>query len=131
MQNKLFKKNIRVVIPFKNEEDDDFIEIKNANEYVIQKIKTKIIDRINGNDDFDNNDILEYLIKELTNVKLNMSLKELLNQDISYECKIMLYHITEIFNEIQEEILCLVKLELMSKKVSKLEEDVIVEMQQV
>ncbi|GAA0701274.1 hypothetical protein GCM10008904_07260 [Paraclostridium ghonii] len=119
------------MIPFKDEEEECFIEIKNPTEDIIKNIKEKIISRINRNEDFDNNDIIEYLIKELTNIKLTMSLQALLTQDISYECKMMLYYITEIYNEIQTEILCMVKMELMTQKLKKLKEEVALDMQQV
>lgn len=127
----LIKGNVRVVIPFKDSELHEFIEIKNPNEYIIKNIKTRVIDRINGKDDFDNSEILEYLIKELTNVKLDKTINELLLEDLSHECKMLLYHITDIYNEMQEEILCVVKMDLAKKKITKLEEELVAEMQQV
>jgi hypothetical protein len=131
MLNKLLKNKVRVVIPFKDEDEDYFIEIKTPTEAIIKTVKERVINRVNGNEDFDNNEILEYLINELTNIKLTTNLQDLLSQDISHECKMMLYHITEIYNEIQTEIMCMVKMELMNKKVKKLEEEVVLEMQQV
>lgn len=131
MLNKLLKNKVRVVIPFKDEDEDCFIEIKNPTENLIKTIKKRVINRIDGKEDFDNNDILEYLIKELTNIKLTTGLQDLLTQDMSHECKMMLYHITEIYNEIQTEILCMVKMELMNKKIKNAEEEIVLEMSQV
>lgn len=131
MLNKLLKGKVRVVIPFKDEDNYDFIEIKNPSEKIIKDIKTRIVNRVNGKDDFDNNEMLEFLIKELTNVNLNIKLEELIMQDISHECKMMLFHITEIYNEIQTEVLSIIKMELSSKRVKKLEEEITLEMHQV
>lgn len=131
MLNKLLKNKIRVIIPFKDEDSTDYIEIQNPQENVIKHVKERVIKRINGEDDFDNGEILDYLIKELTNVTLEESINDLLLKDLSYECKMLLYHITDIYNEIQSEILCLAKIEIAKKRVEKLEEEVVVEMQQV
>lgn len=131
MLDKLLKNKVRVIIPFQNEDVTDYIEILNPNEDVIKHIKERVISRINGEDDFSNSDILDYLIKQLTNVKLEMSIDDLLLEDLSHECKMLLYHITDIYNEIQNEILCVAKMDIARQKIEKLEEEVAIEMQQV
>lgn len=131
MINKLIKSKVRVIIPFKEDDLDEFIEIRNPKEYVIKKVKERLINRIEGRDDFDNNEILEYLIKELTNIELNEPLNDLLKKDISFECKMMLFHISEIYNEIQQEMLSMMKLDIMNRKAIELEKEVALEMSQV
>lgn len=132
MNQKLFKKSTRVIIPFKEDENDEYIEVKNPKEYTIKKVKERIINRIDGKDDFDNNEILEFLIKELTNVELECSLDELLErEELSFECKSMLYHITDIYHEIQQECLMFIKMDLMAKKSKKIEDEVVIEMGQL
>lgn len=129
--NKLLRKNVRTIIPFKEDENEDYIEIKNPKEYVISKVKERIVNRIDGKDDFKDAEILEFLIKELTNIELNESLDSLLEKDLSMECKVMLFHITEIYHEIAQESMNQMKMQLIEKKTKKLEEEVVLEMSQM
>lgn len=129
--DKLLRKNVRVIIPFKEDEQDEFIEIKNPKPYVIKKVKERLINRINGKEKFNDSEILEFLINELTNIELNIGLEELLNQEISFECQMMLYHITDIFHEISQEMIMMMKMELTEKKTKKLENEVALEMSQI
>lgn len=130
-QQNLLRKNVRVIIPFKEEEVEQFIEIKNPKPYTVKVIKERLVKRINGEETFTDGEILEFLIKELTNVELEYSLDELLDQDISFECKMLIYHITEIYHEIFQEMLVMMKLDLTEKKTRKMEEEVVLEMSQV
>lgn len=130
-QQNLLRKNVRVIIPFKEEEVEQFIEIKNPKPYTVKVIKERLVKRINGEETFTDGEILEYLIKELTNVELEYSLDELLDQDISFECKMLIYHVTEIYHEIFQEMLVMMKLDLTEKKTRKMEEEVVLEMSQV
>lgn len=131
MNKKLFKNKTRILIPFKEDDNEEYIEIKNPKEYTIKKVKERIINRINKKDNFDNNEILEYLINELTNIELDMPLEKLLKEDLSFECKVMLYHIMDIYNEISQECMMLMKMELTQKKTKKLEEEIISEMSSI
>lgn len=131
MQDRLFRKSVRVVIPFKDDETNEFIEIRNPDNHLSKKIRQRLVDRINGKDEFTNNEILEYLISELTNVKLNMTLEQLLEEDMSFECKMLLFHITEIYDEIQTEMLYMMKMDIMAKKNKNLEEEFVSELKQV
>lgn len=128
---KLLRKNVRVIIPFKEDEQEEFIEVRNPKPFIVKKVKERLLNRINKKEDFKDEEILEFLIKELTNIELNEPLSELVKKDISFECEIMLYNITEIFHEISQEMMIMMKMDLMEKKTKKLENEVILEMSQI
>lgn len=127
MINKLLKKEIRTMIVLEGEENE-YIEIKNPNEEVIKYVKENLLNKINNKEHIEENEMLEYLIKTLTNAELTIPLNELLSMELSMECKVMMYHITNIYHEIIQECMMTLKLLSMVEKTKTLEKEVSIEL---
>ena len=91
----LLKKEIRAVIPYRDEEgSEQKIIIKNHS----QNLKRQNLKDFE--DGRNEDEILGFLFSQLTNIELNLSLEELKTMDLSYELECVFYHMTCILNEI-------------------------------
>lgn len=91
----LLKKEIRAVIPYRDEEgNEQKIIIKNPSEALKRQTLKDFADGRNEDE------ILGFLFSQLTNIELNLSLEELKTMDLSYELECVFYHMTCILNEI-------------------------------
>lgn len=91
----LLKKEIRAVIPYRDEEGkEQKIIIKNPSETLKRQTLKDFADGRNEDE------ILGFLFSQLTNIELNLSLEELKTMDLSYELECVFYHMTCILNEI-------------------------------
>lgn len=128
--NRLMRRDVRVIIPVKEDEKDVFVEVLNPKEHVVEYIKGSIVDSISEGMTSDDSRLMEYLIDNLTNIELAMPLEDLLETDLSYECKVLIYHIRNILEEIKQEVFMMMKMKMEKEKTSKLEREVLAMMEE-
>ena len=128
--NRLMRRDVRVIIPVKEDEKDTFVEVLNPKEHVIEYIKGIIVDNISEGMTSDDSRLMEYLIDNLTNIELAMPLEDLLETDLSNECKVLIYHIRNILEEIKQEVFMMMKMKMEKEKTNKLEQEVLAMMEE-
>lgn len=102
----LLKEEIKAIIPFMENGVENYIEIKNPTKEVNDKIVGIIEESIeNPNETINDIEIMEMLIKDLTNIDLNIPLSELLEMECSYELELVLFHVSEILAQIENKII--------------------------
>lgn len=102
----LLKEEIKAIIPFMENGVENYIEVKNPTKEVTNKIASIIEESIeNPNKTINDIEIMEVLIKDLTNIDLNIPLNELLEMECSYELEMVLFHISEILAQIENKII--------------------------
>ena len=102
----LLKEDIKAIIPIMENGVENYIEVKNPT----KEVDDKIVKIIEGSIDdpskrINDIEIMEILIKELTNIELNIPLGELLEMECSYEFEMVLFHISEILAQIENKML--------------------------
>lgn len=100
--NSLVQNEVRAVIPFINDEGkNEHIIVKNPTRELREELSNLIY---KGMEDasikVDEEELVAKLMNELTNIELNMTIKELMNINLSYELESVFFHLTEILNEI-------------------------------
>lgn len=129
--NRLMRRDVRVIIPIKEDEENGFIEVQNPKDYVVDYIKNIIVENIsNGVTGQGDLKLLEYLIDNLTNIELTSPLEDLLEMEVSYEFKVLLYHIRTILEEINQEVFMMMKMKIEKEKTAKLEREVLAMMEE-
>lgn len=104
--SKLLKEDIKVIIPVIENGVENYIEVKNPTKELNDKIAKMIEESIdNPSKQISDTEIMEILIKELTNIELNIPLGELLEMECSYEFEMVLFHISEILAQIENKML--------------------------
>lgn len=102
----LLKDDIKAIIPIMENGVENYIEVKNPTKEINDKIVKIIEESIDDpNKRINNVEIMETLIKELTNIELNIPLSELLEMECSYELEMVLFHVSEILAQIENKIL--------------------------
>ncbi len=102
----LLRREIRIIIPC----GDEHIQVNNPTEEIAKQVREMIVNNMTKEKITSSDAMLEFLIKELTNVELSCKLDEFRKMDIGYEAKVMLFNITEILNELYEECNMLIKM---------------------
>lgn len=102
----LLRREIRIIIPC----GDEHIQVNNPTEEIAKQVREMIVNNMTKEKITSSDAMLEFLIKELTNVELPCKLDEFRKMDIGYEAKVMLFNITEILNELYEECNMLIKM---------------------
>ncbi len=113
----LLKEDIKAIIPIMENGVENYIEVKKIQQ---KEVNDKIVKIIEGSIDdpskrINDVEIMEMLIKELTNIELNIPLSELLEMECSYELEMVLFHVSEILAQIENKILMNAKI-LTTKK---------------
>ena len=104
--SKLLKEDIKAIIPVIENGVENYIEVKNPTKELNDKIAKMIEESIdNPIKQISDTEIMEILIKELTNIELNIPLGELLEMECSYEFEMVLFHISEILAQIENKML--------------------------
>ncbi len=102
----LLRREIRIIIPC----GDEHIQVNNPTEEIAKQVREMIVNNMTKEKITSSDAMLEFLIKELTNIELPCKLDEFRKMDIGYEAKVMLFNITEILNELYEECNMLIKM---------------------
>lgn len=104
--SKLLKEDIKAIIPVIENGVENYIEVKNPTKELNDKIAKMIEESIdNPSKQINDTEVMEILIKELTNIELNIPLSELLEMECSYEFEMVLFHISEILAQIENKML--------------------------
>lgn len=104
--SKLLKEDIKAIIPVIENGVENYIEVKNPTKELNNKIAKMIEESIdNPSKQINDTEVMEILIKELTNIELNIPLSELLEMECSYEFEMVLFHISEILAQIENKML--------------------------
>lgn len=104
--SKLLKEDIKAIIPVIENGVENYIEVKNPTKELNDRIAKMIEESIdNPSKQINDTEVMEILIKELTNIELNIPLSELLEMECSYEFEMVLFHISEILAQIENKML--------------------------
>lgn len=128
----LLKEDIKAIIPIMENGVENYIEVKNPTKEVNDKIVKIIEESIDDpNKRINDVEIMEILIKELTNIELNIPLSELLEMECSYELEMVLFYVSEILAQIENKILMNAKILTTKVKNNDLKKSVSKEIKEV